>query len=214
MWIAKLKLLNDGTVIGSRTGKYNVDVFAFHLAYHHGKDCVFVQAAGTMHGKDEDKKALVKELKNDKRVLNFELNGDFFVSFYKLPGDLKMAYNKDIIRLAPNFISSKGFQTVEVGSFKRDSLARLIRAFKRKYKAELLSIKQSKVKSFYFVKAHPELTGKQKNAIQLAIKNGYYECPRGTDLPKLAKHAGISYSTFQAHIRKAEHKLIPFFFEH
>jgi predicted DNA binding protein len=60
---------------------------------------------------------------------------------------------------------------------------------------------------------HPELTDKQKTAIELAIKNGYYEYPRKIELKKLAKIMKVSYSTYQAHLRKAEKSLIPFFFE-
>ena len=53
----------------------------------------------------------------------------------------------------------------------------------------------------------------QKQAIELAIKNGYYNVPRKTSVEKLAKLSKLSFSTFQVHLRKAEEKLIPYFFE-
>ena len=54
---------------------------------------------------------------------------------------------------------------------------------------------------------------KQKQAIELAIKRGYYTSPRKISLQELAKISKLSFSTFQVHLRKAEEKLIPFYFE-
>ena len=56
----------------------------------------------------------------------------------------------------------------------------------------------------------PKLTEKQEKAVYLAIKSGYYEYPRKTDVKGLAFKEGLSFSTFQEHLRKAENKLIPF----
>jgi predicted DNA binding protein len=50
---------------------------------------------------------------------------------------------------------------------------------------------------------------KQKQAMNLAIKNGYYNYPRKTNLDNLAKIAKVSKQTFQENLRKAENKLIP-----
>jgi predicted DNA binding protein len=47
----------------------------------------------------------------------------------------------------------------------------------------------------------------------LAIKNGYYSSPRKINVKELAKISKLSFSTFQVHLRKAEEKLIPYFFE-
>ena len=49
--------------------------------------------------------------------------------------------------------------------------------------------------------------------MNLAIKHSYYDYPRKIELEKLADIMKISYSTYQAHLRKAEKKLLPFFFE-
>ena len=53
----------------------------------------------------------------------------------------------------------------------------------------------------------------QKRAVELAIEKGYYEIPRKIELKELADLMGISYSTYQVHLRKAERNLIPHFFE-
>ncbi|MFA5860587.1 MAG: helix-turn-helix domain-containing protein [Candidatus Thermoplasmatota archaeon] len=48
------------------------------------------------------------------------------------------------------------------------------------------------------------LTPRQFEAITLAIRKGYYESPRRTPAQALAKSLGLSRSTFEEHLRKAE----------
>ena len=59
----------------------------------------------------------------------------------------------------------------------------------------------------------PNLSEKQKIAMDLAIKSGYYDFPKKIRLVELAKEMRIAYSTFQAHLKKAEQKLIPYVFK-
>ncbi|MBI3334087.1 helix-turn-helix domain-containing protein [Candidatus Pacearchaeota archaeon] len=75
-------------------------------------------------------------------------------------------------------------------------------------------LKKSDLKEIYFPKVVPELPEKQRQAFRLALKHGYYRWPREADLGKLAQEAGVSVSTFQEHLRKAEARLLPFFAEH
>jgi hypothetical protein len=50
---------------------------------------------------------------------------------------------------------------------------------------------------------------KQREAVELAIQHGYYDYPRKVEVQELAKMAKLAFSTYQAHLRKAERKLIP-----
>ncbi len=90
---------------------------------------------------------------------------------------------------------------------------KVFRSLQKVKNGELLSINEKKVKSISIIKVHPDLTEKQKKAFNLAIKNGYYSVPRKTSVKKLAKISNLCFSTFQVHLRKAEEKLIPYFFE-
>lgn len=213
MWVARIKLSGAGTLIGSKTAKHKVNLFGFPLSYYYEKDWIIVHIAGTLLGKEENKKRFVKELKKEARTIDFELNNDFFIGTIREPIYAKDIYNKEIIHLAPALISEFGYEIITVGCFQREPLNRIIRLVQKTHKAELISIQQKKIKSVSIMGIHPELTDKQKQAMELAIKHGYYFSPRRIDLPKLAKIAGISYSTFQVHLRKAEAKLIPYFFE-
>ncbi|MBI2449698.1 helix-turn-helix domain-containing protein [Candidatus Pacearchaeota archaeon] len=122
-------------------------------------------------------------------------------------------YNKDIIYVAPALISDQGYEIITVGCFDKIPLLKVVNVLEKKLNGELISIQQRKLNSISVMKIHPELTNKQKHAMQLAIKNGYYRSPRKIDLKQLAKLAGLSFSTFQVHLRKAEEKLMPYFFE-
>lgn len=51
-------------------------------------------------------------------------------------------------------------------------------------------------------------TQKQLAAIQLAIAEGYYEAPRRTSAEELAKRSGVSRSTYEEHLRKAERQAL------
>ena len=53
------------------------------------------------------------------------------------------------------------------------------------------------------------LTRKQLETFNLAVKNGYYEWPKKVNLDELASISGISRTTLQNHLRKAEAKIMP-----
>ncbi len=213
MWIAKIKFSSEGTLIGSKAQKYKVTLFGFALSYFYEKNDIIVHITGTLFGNEKNKKSFVKELKKENRVVNFELSNDFFVGTIKEPAYTKQIYNKDIIYIAPALISDQGYEIINIGCFKREPLIKIANILKKEKNGVLISIQQKKIKSISVVKVHPELTKKQKQAIEMAIKYGYYHSPRKIDLKSLAKLAKLSFSTYQVHLRKAEEKLIPYFFE-
>jgi len=213
MWIAKIKLDSQKTLMGKNALENNVSLIGFPLSQYIQAPWIFVNLAGTIFGAEIDKKNFIKSMKNENRVVNIEANGDFIIATVKDPDYLHPFYDKGIIHVSPALISNNGYEVVTLGSFDRNKLMEIAEVLGKEYKAELLSIKRKKVKSLSIVKIGPELTKKQKDAISLAIKNGYYNVPRKTSVEKLAKLSNLSFSTFQVHLRKAESKLIPYYFE-
>jgi len=53
-----------------------------------------------------------------------------------------------------------------------------------------------------------ELTEKQREALSLAVKRGYYSWPKKVTLEELAELAGVSRVTFENHLRKAEARAV------
>jgi predicted DNA binding protein len=213
MWIAKLKFSSQNTLIGSKAEKYSINLFGFPLSFTYEKDWIVVHITGTIFGKESNKKLFLKDLKKEDRTINFEVNQDFFIGTIKESLYAKAVYNKDIIHIAPALISDKGYEIITIGAFNREILIKVAKVIEERYKGNLILIGEKKVKSISIVKIKPDLTDKQRDAIGLAIKNGYYHSPRKIDVKKLAKMSGLSFSTYQVHLRKAEEKLIPYFFE-
>ncbi len=53
-----------------------------------------------------------------------------------------------------------------------------------------------------------ELTGKQLNAIVKAHRHGYYTSPRQVKTESIAQSVGVSRSTYEEHLRKAENRIV------
>ena len=78
---------------------------------------------------------------------------------------------------------------------------------------KVLKLSKSKLVDVYFPMLFPKIPEKQKKAIELAHKRGYYSYPKKIELRDLAKESGVSTPTFQENLRKAEIKLLPFILE-
>ncbi|WP_255193315.1 helix-turn-helix domain-containing protein [Natronobeatus ordinarius] len=52
------------------------------------------------------------------------------------------------------------------------------------------------------------LTGRQLEALRIALDAGYYDQPRGASVAELAEETTVARATFEEHLRKAENKLV------
>jgi len=166
-----------------------------------------------MSGEKENIKKFLKDLKKDKRVLHLENNRDFLIGQIKEPKKFAPLHHFKIVRLEPVIINKDGIEFWTIGSWDRKEIIDFINLIEKTHYGELLSISQQKVTDFSIIRMRPQLTSRQEKAIELAIINKYYQIPRKIKLEELAKLMNVSYSTYQAHLRKAEQKLLPFFFE-
>jgi predicted DNA binding protein len=213
MWVAKVKLFGETGKIGSRTKKFNISVSGFPISFYAKKDGIYIYMVGFLFGEQKNKEKFIKDIKKEKGVLHFENKNDFIIAQVIEPLKLAPMYDSKIINLEPIFIDEQGFNHWTIGSWDKEDLMAFIKVVEKEYNAELISITQRNITNFSIISMQPELTTKQKRAMELAIKENYYSYPRKVELRDLAKIMKISYSTFQAHLRKAEQKLIPFFFK-
>lgn len=212
MWVSKISFDCRNALLGKIALDHKIILVGYPLSFSkEGKEMI-VNVAGTIFGQDSNKKTFFKDLKKSPRVIVLESNGDFLIGTIKEPSVSMEFYNKDIFHLAPVIIS-EGIETMTLGSFKKESLIKAIEVFEKLHNAKISYIRNKKVKSLSIIKENPDLTDKQKEAMSLALKYGYYDYPRRTSLVKLAKLSSLSFSTFHAHLRKAEQKLMPFFFD-
>jgi len=109
-------------------------------------------------------------------------------------------------------MDEKGNEIWEVGTWEKKDLTKFIEVIEKKYEGEILNIAEKKITNISLISINPELSPKQKQAMEIAIEKGYYEYPRQIGLKELSKLVNCSYSTYQNHLRKAERKIIPFAF--
>ncbi len=213
MWVAKVEINGEKALIGSRCKKFSVQVSGYPVSFYEKKSGIYVYMVGFVFGEDKNVKKLINDLKKDKRVLHLEDNGNFVVGQIKEPLKFKPIYHHRIMHLEPVIIKDNGFELWTIGSWNKKELMDFVKLIQKTHKGKLLKIKQEKITNFSVISVSPQLTLKQQKAMELAIKNGYYDYPRKIGLEELAKLMKLSYSTYQAHLRKAEKKLMPFFFE-
>ncbi len=213
MWVAKIKISSEGTLLGSISKKCGVDLTGYPISFSKKKNYILAFLAGTIFGEEKNKKKFISIFKKSERVLNLEGKNDFFIVLLKEPLIFETFYNPMIIHVEPVFISKGGYEIYHIASWKREEIMKFFELMEKLRKGELLKLREEKIENISITKILPELTDKQKKALQIAVENGYYEYPRKIELKKLAKIMGVSYSTYQAHLRKAEKKVIPFMFQ-
>ena len=95
----------------------------------------------------------------------------------------------------------------------KEPLTHILERLPSEFEIKLKSIMQTKIDDIFMPHIMPNLTGKQKKVIMLAVKKGYFDFPRKINLDGLAKELKLSKQTVQQHIRIAEKKLVPFLTE-
>ena len=212
MWVAKLVLRNFQDPFQKAAIDCSVSALGYITSSHKIKGVVHFQGFGLVFGSEEQNKAkFIKQIKNDKFVSKIEINRDFISILIRRPylKESDVLFNAAITFIKPIIINKDGTEMWEVASWDRNLLSRLLQNATKNYEAKILRFKQEKISSIGFMTLAPNLTSKQKTALQLAIENGYYNHPRKITLNKLAKIMKISYTTFQFHLRRAENKVMP-----
>jgi predicted DNA binding protein len=209
MWIAKIKFKHD-CILGNRCEKYNVSLqsVAFSNFKERGRN-----VTSSMHyasGDPKDINKFINDLKKDPAVIKLERKKDMFILLEKAGEKAVAYYHPKIIFIKPVLVNQEGYELWEVGSWDKKVISDFIDNVEKDIEDfELLGFYQEGLDNVFFPKLMPDLTAKQKRAMELAIQNGYYKSPRKTSLRKLAKLMGISLATYQQHLSSAEEKLIP-----
>ncbi len=219
MWVLKFKSKEEWNIYNQRTLKFKVKLQFYSRNYYiKGKKVYFINS-GIIVGKEKNKQDFFSDLKKDKKIKDIEINRDFFVSNYferldsKRVEALKTVYNQKITFLKPVLIDEKGWEEWVIASFDREDLEKILKIVENvgKENFKLFYLREQKIKDLMIYSILPDLTDQQKTAFELALEKGYYGYPRKVKLVDLAEIMGISTSTFQFHLAKAEAKLMPYF---
>lgn len=204
MWVAKLRIRHD-CIFDDRCEKFQVEASVTSFNPFKKGEYYYTYHFGTIVG--DKTKEFLKDIRKDKRVDYFESEGNTFLIVEKrsereTPG---MIFNPELIYVKPPLVDKQGFETWELASLKKETI---INFSKKVKECKLISIRRTKLKDIYFPRLSPNLSTKQRNALNLAMREGYYDYPKKIDLEKLAKLSKISRGTFREHLRKAEKKIL------
>lgn len=206
----KLELDSKTQFLGRLALEHKVSMTGYMLTHYKDNKYIYSIVGGFMFGGEKNKKRLINDLKNQPELLNIDTNNDFTIIETKQPLISEPVYNPKIIWIEPVIINHKlGRNIWHMASFEKNVLTAVYNMAKKYFNAKLIKFKKEKLSNISITSILPELTKKQKNALELAINNGYYNYPKRIKLEKLAKLMNISYSTYQAHLKKAEGKVIP-----
>jgi len=222
MWTAHFKVFDKENKIMKIVRKNKIIGRYYPVSHYIQNKRYYFISVGLIQGEKENKKAFFRDLlnlrheKKGRRLELLEVEGDFFIliTSHSIAEENKwavsIAFNPRLLHFNPPTWHEDGWEEWNVASMERKELEKLIQLTETTYKLKLLEFKKKKITNFGFLTMLPEITEKQQKAIEFALKNGYYKYPRESNLDELAKKFGLAFSTFQAHIRKAENKIISF----
>ena len=209
MWVAKFSYHHD-CILGDRCKKFKVMLQSLNFSTFKNKNKILTSSLHYLSGEQKNIENFIEYLKKDKNVLKLERKGNTFLLLERAKSKAVKFYNPRIIFIKPVLTNKEGTETWEIGSWEKSEVSKFFYNVKREMKDfKLLKFMNIPLDSVFFPRLMPNLTDKQKQAIELAIREGYYFSPRQIDLRKLAKIMKVSLSTYEQHLRAAEEKLIP-----
>ncbi len=210
MWVMKLEIDSRTQFLGNIALKHKISITGYILTHYKDNKNIYSISAGFMFGDENNKKQLINDLKKQPELMNIDMNSDFAIIETIQPLIAEPLYNPKIIWIEPVIINYKlGKNIWHMASFDKKVLTNVYTMAKKHFEAKLIKFQKEKLTNISITSILPKLTKKQKEALEIAINNGYYNYPKNIKLEKLAKIMGISYSTYQAHLKKAEGRVIP-----
>ena len=208
MWIMSIKVpYMEDSALCKFARKFGVTIYGYPISHKIVKNVIYLNASCILVGKKDKIIGFVKEFAKHPQIIKWEFKDNRGIALIKQDISNKYLYEPEIMHLKPAIVDREGNYLFELCSWTREPLINILNAYK-KFKVELIYIKEQKNKHFSIMTPFANLTEKQKNCYRLAVDKGYYSYPRKIHLEDLAKLAKISYSTFQFHLRKAENKIL------
>lgn len=214
MWTLKMRIYNKKNFFNRIAHKYNLTMYGYPLNSFKENNNFYVTVAGKMVGPDKTKRIFLKQLTKVKEIRYMDIKDDFGILCVKQPIQIEKLYSPNLIYLEPIKTTKDFCQVYHIASWDRKKLSALLQMKVPNVKVKVLQFKQKKIGDISVTSISPELTKKQEEAFKIAYKNGYYNFPRNAGLVSLSKMMKISLSTYQAHLRKAERKIMDFFYKY
>ena len=214
MWIAKFKIWHKNCLLRQRCVKYQVTDFVYLINSWIEKKKFYYTELHILQGKEENKRKFIRDLKKEKSIKKLEQSGNYIFTLNEESIKKKYyspVFDPKIIQVKPVAQRTDGFEDWELACWDKETLMKIKDV--PVFDVELIYIKKTKLSDIFLPHIYPKLSPKQKEAIELAVKQGYYEFPRKIELEKLAEISRVKRQTYQENLRRAERKLVPFLTE-
>ena len=209
MWISKFIIKHD-CILGNRCEKFKVTLQSSNPQIYKENGKIISSSMHYMSGEPEKMNQFVRDLSKDKKIISLERKDSMFFLLEKAEEKAVQFVTPKVLFTKPVVMDNNGYETWEIASWERKEIEKFITKVEKHFSNyKLLKFKEIKIDNVFFPRLMPNLTEKQKQAVDLAIQHGYYKSPRQIDLRKLAKLMTLSLATYQQHLRAAEEKLIP-----
>ena len=214
MWSARISFDGSKNVVTKYLKNRNLRMLVFPLSWAYEKKGIFVNYSGVLFGDEKSKRGFVRDWKRDKSgfLLGIEMNGDFFIGKVIEPLAGKDMYSRNVIYTRPWLIEESGRQVIVASAFEKKYLDGFIGVMEKYHDIKIDYIRKEKIRNVSFAMNAPDLTERQKWAMDLAVKRGYYDYPRKVSIKEMAERSGLGFATFHGHLRKAERVMMPFWF--
>lgn len=114
--------------------------------------------------------------------------------------------------IAPPAVFIDGWCYGRILSFEESATRAMFKTLRAEGRAELISKRELPLTvlptNVWVHTLFADLTGKQKDALLKAHRQGYYVSPRKVGTEDIARASGISRSTYEEHLRKAENRVM------
>ena len=114
--------------------------------------------------------------------------------------------------IAPPVVFTDGWCYGRVLAFEESTTRAMFKALAEHGKAELLSKRELPYavlpSTVWVYSLFADLTGKQCDAVLSAHRHGYYRSPRKVGTEDVSRASGVSRSTYEEHLRKAENRIM------
>lgn len=226
MWALRIRGYDENNIYGAKAIKHKISIHYYPFSHYLEKGKYYFIAIGFIEGLEKNINEFFKELlkdtkpsKNKRYVASLEIEENFFMCItaqsegVEAEKHARFFYNPKFIHTSPAIIRADGYEEWNITSQSKEDIEKLADIARKYYRSEIMSLKKAKLNAIEVLSVLPDLTAKQKTAFKLAVDNGYYEYPRKTELEKLAKLMHVALSTYQAHLRKTERKLLPYLYK-
>ena len=214
MWLAKFKIKHQNCLLTPKCVKRKVVDFVYVLNSWNDRKHYYYTELHLLQGEEANKRKFIHDLKKEKTIAKMEQQGNYLFTLNKEPLEKQYyspVFDPRLLQPKPIIVKPDGYEYWEMACWNKKPLMEIMNV--PVFEVELKSIQNIKLAEIYLPQIYPKLSPKQKQALELAVKEGYYEYPRKIDLETLGKISKVKRQTFQENLRRAEKKLVPFLTE-